>query len=274
MPKTQRLFHAGLYVYAFGSFAAGIFDLIWGNFDAAHQPIQAWGNSIPGITVFAYITGVWMVLGAVMLLWRRSQRTGGVLLAVVYFVFALFWLPRFHSVTHYLGATVPVYIGVFSGVGTELMAFAAGVLIWASLDARELSSSSVAVTAMRWIFGICAIAFGLAQLTDVKDSLMFVPKWLPPGAEFWVIFTGVCFVLSGLAILSGILDVLAAWLLGLMFLVFNVTILPSFIFANPKNHAAWGGNAYNLAAVGSSWILAAAIARRRDTASEPRLVKP
>lgn len=272
MPKTQRLFHAGLYVYAFGSFAAGIFDLIWGNFDAAHQPIQAWGDSVPHIGVFAYVTGLWMILGSIALLWRRSERTGGAALAAVYFVFALFWLPRFYSAAHYLGGTIPVYIGVVGGVGTELIAFAAGALIWAS-DGRESPSLLVAAT-MRWIFGICAIGFGLAQLTDVKDSLMFVPKWLPPGAEFWVIFTGVCFVLSGLAILSGILDVLAASLLGLMFLLFNVTILPSFIFANPKNHAAWGGNAYNLAAVGSSWILAAAIARRRDTASEPRLVKP
>jgi uncharacterized membrane protein YphA (DoxX/SURF4 family) len=76
-----------------------------------------------------------------------------------------------------------------------------------------------------------------------------------------VAVTGVCFVLAGLAILSGILDVLAAWLLGLILLSFNLTILPSFIFADPRNHVAWGGNAYNLAAVGAAWILADALAR-------------
>jgi|SRR5579863_963372 len=84
-----------------------------------------------------------------------------------------------------------------------------------------------------------------------------------------VMVTGVCFVLAGLAILTGILDVLAAWLLGLMFLVFNLTILPTYIFAHPKNHAAWGGNAYNLAAVGSSWILAEVIASRRSGGNTP-----
>jgi hypothetical protein len=74
--------------------------------------------------------------------------------------------------------------------------------------------------------------------------------------------TGICFVLAGLAILSGILDVLAARLLALMFLVFNLVALPPFIFANPHRHAAWGGNAYNLAAVASAWILAASLANR------------
>ncbi|MGO8795316.1 MAG: DoxX family membrane protein [Candidatus Sulfotelmatobacter sp.] len=64
---------------------------------------------------------------------------------------------------------------------------------------------------MRWVFGICAIGFGLQHLTNINQNLEYVPKWLPPGAEFWVIVTGICFVLAGLAILSGILDVLAAW---------------------------------------------------------------
>jgi uncharacterized membrane protein YphA (DoxX/SURF4 family) len=262
MSNNRGLSCLGLYLFAFGSFAAGVFDLIWGNFDAAHQPFQAWGDNIAGAIVFAYVTGVWMVAGAVALLWRRSERAGGAALAVIYFIFALFWLPRFYTAPHYLGFRIPVYIGVFSGLGSELIAFAAGVLVWASLQGRDWSRSRPAL-AMRWTFGICAIAFGLGHLTDIKDNLVYVPKWLPPGAEFWVIVTGVCFVLAGLAILSGILDVPAAWLLGLMFLVFNLTILPTYIFAHPKNHAAWGGNAYNLAAVGSSWILAEVIASRR-----------
>lgn len=57
---------------------------------------------------------------------------------------------------------------------------------------------------------------------------------------------------------------LAAWLLELMFLAFNLTILPSFILADPHDHAAWGGNAYNLAAVGSVWIFAALASRHAE----------
>lgn len=267
----------GLYLYAFGTFAAGIFDLLWGNFDAAHQPLQAWGDHIPGSTVFAYITGLWMVGGAIALLWKRSVHTGGATLAAIYLIFAVFWLPRFYTAPHYLGQHINVYIGVFAGLGTELIAFAAGVLVWASADSRDSSPSRVTV-AMRFVFGICTIGFGLQHLTNIKDNLEYVPSWLPPGAEFWVIATGIYFVLAGVAILTGVLDALAAWLLGVMFLVFNLTILPAFIFADWKDHAAWGGNAYNLAAVGSSWILAGVFASQKKSTnrvfSDPDTIVP
>ena len=36
-----RGIRAGIGLYAAGSIAAGVLDLIWGDFEAAHQPIQA-----------------------------------------------------------------------------------------------------------------------------------------------------------------------------------------------------------------------------------------
>jgi hypothetical protein len=68
------------------------------------------------------------------------------------------------------------------------------------------------------------------------------------------------FVLAGVAMLSGILDALAARLLALMLLIFSVLVLAPGIFAHPQNHISWGLNAYNLAAVGAAWIFAESIA--------------
>src|SRR5580765_5724475 len=87
---------AAVYVYGLASAAAGIMDLIWGDFDSSHQPIQAFGDHIPGLTILADITGVWMIAGDAAILWRRSTRVGGAMLAVIYFVFTVFWLPRFY----------------------------------------------------------------------------------------------------------------------------------------------------------------------------------
>jgi uncharacterized membrane protein YphA (DoxX/SURF4 family) len=97
---------------------------------------------------------------------------------------------------------------------------------------------------------------------------------MPLGQEFWVILTGISFVLAGLAMLSGIRDVLGARLLALMFLAFNVFALPQFIFANPKDHAAWGGNAFNLALVGATWIFADAISTRQQPVQNQQSAKP
>jgi uncharacterized membrane protein YphA (DoxX/SURF4 family) len=258
-PSEQRMTKAGIYVYGLASAAAGMFDLIWGDFDSSHQPIQAFGDHIPGREIFAYSTAAWMIAGGMAILWRRSARAGAAALAAIYFIFVVFWLPRFYWAPHVLGFRIPVFIGVSGGAGSQLIACIAGVLVYASLAARDSWQRTMGIA--RWIFGLCAIDFGLGHLTDIKDNFVYVPKWLPPGAEFWVIVTGICFVLAGLGIVSGILDVLAARLLALMFLIFNLVILPAFIFTDPKNHAAWGGYAYNLAAVASAWILGDSLAR-------------
>lgn len=262
MLKCEPLSNIGIYVYGLSSAAVGVMDFIWGDFDPAHQPIQAFGDHIPGREILAYITAVWMIAGGVAILWRRSARAGGASLAIIYSVFAIFWLPRFYTAPHYLGFRIPVFIGVSAGFGIELIAFAGGALLYASVATRG-SSWPRTILITRWIFGLCSINFGVNHLDAVADNLFYVPNWMPLGQEFWVILTGICFVLAGLAILSGIQDVLAARMLALLFLAFNAFSLPQFILADPKGHAAWGGNAINLAFVGASLIFADAIASRR-----------
>jgi uncharacterized membrane protein len=263
----------GIWVFGLASAAAGIMDLIWGGFDADHQPIQAFGDHIPGVTIFAYITAVWMIAGGAAILWRRSARAGGAALGIIYFVFAVFWLPRLYWAPHILGFRIPVYIGVLAGLGSQLIVFAAGALVFASTATSSSPRPRMTLVA-RWIFGLSSIDFGLSHLTDLHDNLMYVPKWMPLGAEFWIIVTGICFVLAGLAIVSAIQDVLAAWLLGLMFLAFNVIALPQFIFADPKDHGAWGGYAYNLAAVGACWIFAETLASVRTNKGHDAKPRP
>ena len=193
----------GVCLYGIASAAAGIMDLVWGDFDSSHQPIQAFGDHIPGREVLAYVTGVWMIAGGAATLWRRSARAGAVALAIIYFIFAVFWLPRFYTAPYVLGFHIPVMIGVLGGAGTQLIVAAAGALVYASL-ATNSSSWARTILAVRWIFGLCSIDFGLGHLTDIKNNVVYVPKWMPLGAEFWTILTGICFVLAGLAILSRI----------------------------------------------------------------------
>src|SRR5580658_4629005 len=221
----ESITRAGVILYGLASAACGIMDCIWGGFDASHQPIQAFGDHIPGATILAYITGASMIAAGLAILLRRSARAGG------------------------------------------------GALVYASLAPRS-SSWPRTILITRWIFALCAINFGLNHLDAVADNLSFVPKWMPLGQGFWVILTGICFVLAGLGLLSGFQDVLAARLLALMFLAFNVFALPPFIFAEPRDHAAWGGNAFNLALVGATWIFAHAIAAHHRSTQNQRSAKP
>jgi uncharacterized membrane protein YphA (DoxX/SURF4 family) len=91
--------------------AAGTLDFIWGEFEAAHQPIQALGDHIPGREVFAYVTAVWLVAAGLAILWRRTARAGALAAAVIYFIFAVFWLPRFYTHLRYLIFEPPFFLG-------------------------------------------------------------------------------------------------------------------------------------------------------------------
>lgn len=256
---------AGVYLYSVATIAAGVMDLHWGDFDPAHQPIQAFGDHIPGREILAYITGIWMIAGGVATLSQRSARVGSAALAVIYFVFAIFWVPRLYTAPLVLGFRIPVMIGVSGGLAMQLIVAAAGALVYASAAGRS-SSRSRTIFVARCIFGLCSINFGLVHLTDLPHSSVYVPKWMPVGAEFWVIVTGICFLFAGLGILSGILDVLAGRLLAAMLLVFTALTTAPMIFVFPQRHDVWGGNAYNLAAAGAAWIFADSIAKRRTPA--------
>ena len=244
----------GIGFIALGSVAGGVFDLIWGEFERAHQPIQALGDHIPGETVLAYITAVCLVAGGAALVWRRTERLGAGLLAVIYAIFAAFWLPRLVTAPSVLGHHFNVYIGIIAAILSQAIVSAALV-------------APVAVS--RWVFGLGSISFGLAHLTNIQDNASLAPQWLPPGADFWVVLTGIAFVLAGVAVLVRVKDVLASQLLALMFLVFSVLALAPLPFGSPHDHVAWGANAYNLAAVGATCIFASMLRASPGSRSEP-----
>ena len=247
-----------VYLFALATIAAGVLDLIWGEFEAAHQPIGALGDNIPGQKIFAYITAVWMILAGAAILWRRTRRAAALAAALIYLVFGLFWLPRFYTAPHILGFRLTLIIGLLAGMFTQLMVVAGALVLFTSVAGSSSYWSEKSSAVARWVIGLAAVFFGVVHLTGVQGVAGMVPKWMPPNRPFWVIVSGVAFLLAGLAILSGILNRVAAHLLALMIVFFEIALIPM-IFANPGNHIAWGSNAYSLAAAGAVWIFASSI---------------
>src|SRR5262249_17595125 len=81
-----------------------------------------------GREILAYITAVWMIVSGLAVLWRYGMRVGGAALAVIYFIFAVFWLPRLYTAPLILGFRIPILLGVLAGVATQLIVAAAGEL--------------------------------------------------------------------------------------------------------------------------------------------------
>src|SRR5256885_12508519 len=126
----------GVYVFGIATVAAGILDLIWGEFEAAHQPIQALSDHIPGVKILAYIAAMWLVAGGAAVLWRATARAGAAAVAIIYFILGAFLFPRFYTAPHFLGHHPGVYIGVLASVEQQLILVIGAVIVYTSLDAR------------------------------------------------------------------------------------------------------------------------------------------
>ncbi len=95
----------GVWLYGLATIATGILDVVWRQFEASHQPIKSLGQHIPGEPVLAVIAGIWLIAAGIAILWRPTARIGAASAAIIYLIFALFWVPRFYVITHQLGSS-------------------------------------------------------------------------------------------------------------------------------------------------------------------------
>jgi uncharacterized membrane protein YphA (DoxX/SURF4 family) len=256
-------FRIGISLLGLATIAAGILDLVWGDFDPGHQPIQALGVSVPGRVLFAYLTGIWMLVAGAALLWRRTTRMGIWATAFIYCIFSLFSVPRFYTMPHRYGFHLTLISGVIAEMFQQLIVVAGCLVLYLSIAPPESRWAAKGPLIARLVFGLSAVSFGLAHLTNPNGPAHMIPLWMPFSARFWILISGVGFMLSGLAILSGIVNRLASWMLAAMLLAIEVLLVP-ILFGYPHLHQAWGASAYNLAVAAAVLILAGSLPARQS----------
>lgn len=240
--------NAGRTVYAIAAMALGIINLIWADFATVWQPIQAFGDHVPHRRLFACIVAVGLLLGGLAILWRPAIRFGALLVGIMNFIFAVFWLPR---VIHF-----PQIFGTWGGFLEALFPVAAAALLYATASSRDFRGTSKTEQLARYAFGICVLSFALDHFLALPQTAAMVPRWIPLGQRFWAVATGVAHLLAALAVLTGVADLLASRLLTLMLILFGVLVWLPRLFAHPQDHTAWAGNAVNLTMIGTAWVFA------------------
>jgi len=252
----------GVWFYGLGTALTGILDLAWRAFDASHEPINSLGK-VPGENTLACVAGVWLVAAGAAILWRRGARIAAAASAIAYLIFAALWLCRYYAGIHALGWRIDVIFGVSFGLAQQIWLAAPALIVLASIASTDGVLQARATTAARWMLGLPPIVFGLLHLAGLRVFASIVPHWIPFGG-FWAAFTGAAFILAGVAICSGVRDVLAARLLALMLLLFETLVEVPPIFVRAHNQATWGAATYNAAAIGACLIFAGHLARRAE----------
>jgi hypothetical protein len=259
----DRQMKFGIWFYGLGTVLTGILDIAWGDFDASHQPIKSLGMNLPTRHVLAYVAGVWLIAAGLAILWKRSVKMGAAASAIAYLIFATFWLARYYAGIHARGWRIDVLFGAIFGLAQQLMLVAPAAIVYASTASPDSLLQKRAGIAARWMIGLPPVIFGLFHLIGLRVFASIVPHWMSFG-YFWAGLTGIAFILSGSAICSGIMDVLAARLLALMLLLFEGFVEIPPIFIRSHNQATWGAAVYNLTAIGACWIFAEFFTSRVD----------
>jgi len=254
----------GLWIYGLATVVTGIVDIVWGAFEPSHQPMQALGVHIPVSQILAYIAAAWLVATGMAILWQRTERIGAAGSAMIYLVFALLWVPRFYTATHKFGFRIGVLMFIFFGIGQQLLLVTPAAIVYAISASSDPVWRERAAVAAGWTLGLGPIAFGLGHLISPHVMARFVPHWVP-FPVFWAVFTGIAFLLAGIAIVWRIQDVLAARLLGLMLLLFEAAVEIPPVFAQPHNQVAWGAAVYNVTAIGACLMFSEFVISRRQT---------
>ena len=259
----NRLMKVGVWFYGLGTVFTGILNIAWGDFDGSHQPIQALGKNLPGQHLLAYVTGAWLVVAGVATLWRRSEKFGAAASAIAYAFFAALWLARYYAGIHVLGWRIDVILGVSFGLAQQLMLIAPAAIVYVSITSPDSLLENRTAIAARWMLGLPPVLFGIFHLIGIRVFATIVPQWMSFG-YFWAGLTGIAFILAGIAICSGIKDVLALRLLALMLLLFEGLVEVPPIFIRLHSLPTWGAAVYNVTAIGACAIFAGFLSRRAN----------
>jgi hypothetical protein len=225
----------GRHVFGVAALAIGLITLAWHDYNHWHQ-----------LRYIVYAAAAAQIFGGAAIQFRRTAKTGAVVLGAAYLVFALLCVPGIVAKPQ-----------IYNSWGNFFEQFS--LVTGATIVCAHLSSAWSRETLHRIgriLFGICAASFTLEQAIYLNATANLVPKWVPPSQMFWAVTTTFLFALEAVALLANRMALLAARLLTLMVVSFGLLVWVPLVLSDPHNHTNWSENAETFAIAGAAWILA------------------
>ena len=244
--KIGRFFLAvPLLVFAIQYFAIG-------KYQGGLAPMPPWAQ---GGAVGAYLVGaLLLVTGAAILINKQARVLSLVTGAWFVFSFFVFHLQHASSVWSNGNDRTRAFETLCIGVG--LLALAA-MTPAEGFGEMSADANRKLILVSRIVFGVSMIIFGWQHFLYAAFLVNLVQKWLPAHA-FWIYFTGTAMMAAGAAMATGILARLAGMCLGVMFLLWFLTLHLPRVLAAIHNQDEITSMFVALAFGGISLIFAAA----------------
>ena len=232
----------GRYLFAIAFVGTAVQHLIY-----AHLRIGLGPPWTPQSPTWAYVTGIVLLIAAVLLIVGREVSAAAATIAAACFLAAV--------VLHIPGVIGNVHDPGPWTTGFELFAMcgAALTLMGSSLTGDPRDSSPLLIEVGRDLFAVSLPVFGVQHLIYAHFVSTLVPGWMP-FRLFWARFVGIAFFAAALAIITHKLGRLAAMLLGVMFLSWVVILhAPRIIAGHTGNE--WISGFIALAMAGAAFVV-------------------
>ena len=224
--------------------ALGFITLAWHDYNEWHQ-----------LRFIVYAASAAQILGGAGMQFRRTAKTGAVVLSVVYLVFTLLCVPGI--------VAAPQIYNSWGNFFEQFSLLTGAVIAYARLSSAWSRETLVRIG--RILLGICAASFTLEQAIYLDATANLVPKWIPPSQMFWAVSTTVLFALAAVALLTNRMALLATRLLTMMLVSFGLLVWVPLLLSDPHNHTNWSENVETFAIAGTAWILADLLGEYRLT---------
>jgi uncharacterized membrane protein len=255
----NRNLQPALTFFAIGMIGLGILALIYGDFALVWQPVAAW---VPARTFLAYCAGVLMLLGGIGLLYPATAKWSIRILFPYLVVWVLLKVPALF--------VAPKMEAVWLGVGELIVLMIGGWILCLRLGGvpeeswLSFATSERAISIARVIFGLSLIPIGLSHIVYLKQTVEFVPAWLPPNREFWAYLTGAGQIASGLGIIFSVLPKAAAWAEAGQISLYTLLVWVPAIMAAPTKRLPWTAFFISWAIASGAWAVAQDMAAERE----------
>jgi uncharacterized membrane protein len=253
----KHLATLGRILFAIPMIVFGIQYIALGKFAGGLPPVPPWA---PGGAIGAYLVGIALIAAGLSIAIEKYARLSALFIGVFFLLCVLFLqLLHLQAVLH---------SGNDRTRALEPLALAAAAFVLAallpvdSLAAIGSASNARLILFGRIVFGISMVIFGWQHYIYRNFLIGLVQTWLP-GHMFWILLTGGCMALAGAAIATNILGRLASAMLGIMFLLFVLTLHLPRVLAAIHNQDELTSLFVALAFSGASFIFVAAASTNR-----------